>query len=65
MTIRTNGRVFKAETKDVLLEFLGVKRAVTWAQTVRIDVELVALVPFRLAESDATEGFGAIPDGIA
>jgi HK97 family phage prohead protease len=57
MIIRTKGGEFKAETKDMLLDFLGVKREAAGPQAVRAGVELIASVPFRLAaDSEAAEG---------
>jgi HK97 family phage prohead protease len=55
MIIRTKGGEFKAETKDVLLDFLGVKKEAAGPQAVRADVELIASVPFRLTENEAAE----------
>ncbi|MDR2434629.1 MAG: hypothetical protein LBD47_08685 [Treponema sp.] len=58
MIIRTKSGEFKAETKNVLLDFLGVKREAAGPQKVAGDVELIASVPFRLtAESEAATGF--------
>jgi HK97 family phage prohead protease len=55
--IRTKSGEFKAETKDVLLDFLGVKREAAGPQVVNADVELIASVPFCLAaESETAEG---------
>jgi HK97 family phage prohead protease len=57
MIIRTKGGEFKAETKDVLLDFLGVKNEAAGPQEVAGDVELIASVPFCLtAESETGEG---------
>jgi HK97 family phage prohead protease len=53
MIIRTKGGEFKAETKDVLLDFLGVKREAAGPQKVAGDVELIASVPFHLTENEA------------
>jgi HK97 family phage prohead protease len=49
MLIRTRGGEYRAETKDVLLDFLGVKKEAAGRQRVAGDVELVAAVPFALA----------------
>jgi hypothetical protein len=51
MIVRTTGGEYRAGTKDVLLDFLGVKREAAGPQTVKADVELIAAVPFKLAVS--------------
>jgi HK97 family phage prohead protease len=56
MIIRTKGGEFRAETSGVLLDFLGVKSEAAGPQAVKADVELIASVPFRLAEGEAAEG---------
>jgi HK97 family phage prohead protease len=56
MVIRTKGGEFRAENKAVLLDFLGVKQGAEGPQRVAGDVELIASVPFRLAESESAEG---------
>jgi HK97 family phage prohead protease len=63
MIIRTKGGKFRAETKDVLLDFFGVKKGTAGPQTVSSDVELIATVPFAL--SAGGDGTPALPDGIA
>jgi HK97 family phage prohead protease len=55
MIIRTKGGEFRVETKDVLLDFLGVKQEAAGPQRVSGDVELIASVPFCLTESEAAE----------
>ncbi|MDR2499936.1 MAG: hypothetical protein LBD37_02490 [Treponema sp.] len=57
MVIRTKSGEFKAETKDVLLDFLGVKREAAGPQSVNADVELIASVPFRLTDDKEAAGF--------
>jgi HK97 family phage prohead protease len=49
MVIRTKGGEFRAESCGALLDFLGVKREAAGPQKVVGDVELIASVPFRLA----------------
>jgi HK97 family phage prohead protease len=56
MVIRTKSGEFRAGNKAVLLDFLGVKQGAEGPQKVAGDVELIASVPFRLAESEAVEG---------
>jgi HK97 family phage prohead protease len=57
MIIRTKGGEYRVEAKDVLLDFLGVKKEAAGPQKVAGDVELIASVPFRLsAESKAAVG---------
>jgi HK97 family phage prohead protease len=67
MIIRTKGGEYRAETKEVLLDFLGVKEGAAGTQKVTGDVELIASVPFALsAGGEETEaGTVAIPVGIA
>jgi HK97 family phage prohead protease len=62
MLIRTKGgnfvsSEFKADTKDVLLDFLGVIKEAEGPQAVKADVELIASVPFALA-ADVEAGQG-------
>jgi HK97 family phage prohead protease len=54
MIIRTKGGEFKVETKDVLLDFLGVKKEAAGPQKAAGDVELIASVPFRLTSGNET-----------
>jgi HK97 family phage prohead protease len=57
MIVRTKGGEYRAETKDILLEFLGVKKEAAGPQKIAGDVELIASVPFCLtAGSEAAEG---------
>ncbi|MDR0719751.1 MAG: HK97 family phage prohead protease, partial [Treponema sp.] len=57
MIVRTKGGEFKAETKDVLLDFLGVKKETPGLQKAAGDVELIASVPFSMtADNEAGEG---------
>jgi hypothetical protein len=44
MIVRTKSGEFRAETKDVLLDFLGVKQGAAGPQAVKADVELIASV---------------------
>ena len=58
MIIRTKSGEYRAETKDVLLDFLGVKKEAAGPQAVKADVELIAAVPFTLAvDVEAGQGF--------
>jgi HK97 family phage prohead protease len=57
MRIRTKGGEYGAETKDVLFDFLGVKKEMAGPQAVKVDVELIASVPFALA-ADVEAGQG-------
>jgi HK97 family phage prohead protease len=56
MVIRVKDGVFAAETKAVLLEFLGVKEGATGVAAVKGDVEVIAAVPFKLNVEDDTSG---------
>jgi HK97 family phage prohead protease len=56
MIVRTKSGRFKVETKDMLLDFLGVKQEAAGPQAVKADVELIASVPFCLTDSEAAEG---------
>jgi HK97 family phage prohead protease len=56
MVVRVKGGVFAAETKAVLLEFLGVKEWATGVAAVKDDVEVIAAVPFKLNVEDDTSG---------
>jgi HK97 family phage prohead protease len=66
MIVRTkNGQVITAN-KDVLLDYLGIKKEAAGVQKVAKNVELIASVPFCLtADVEAGQGFSTIPDGIA
>jgi HK97 family phage prohead protease len=59
MLIRTKSGEYRAGTKDVLLDFLGVKKEAAGPQAVKADVELIASVPFALAAGggEADKGF--------
>ena len=58
MVIRTMSGEYRAETKDVLLDYLGVKKEAAGRQAVNADVELIAAVPFALAANvEAGQGF--------
>jgi HK97 family phage prohead protease len=49
MVVRIKGGEYRTETKDMLLDFLGVKQGAAGPQAVKTDVELIASVPFALA----------------
>jgi HK97 family phage prohead protease len=58
MIVRTKGGEYRADNSVALLDFLGVKKEAAGPQKVSGDVELIATVPFRLAENnEAGQGF--------
>ena len=55
MLVRNKSGEYRVETKDVLLDFLGVKKGAVGPQAVSSDVELIASVPFALfADGEGT-----------
>jgi HK97 family phage prohead protease len=64
MIIRTKGGEYKADNSGVLLDYLGVKKEAAGPQTLKVDVELIAAVPFTLVAAGEAPGSAAVPDGI-
>jgi len=56
MIIRTKSGNFQTGDTSLLLEFLGVKREAAGIQKVAGDVELIASVPFQLADVESVQG---------
>ena len=65
MIVRNKSGEYRVETKDVLFDFLGVKKETAGLQAVKADIELIASVPFALSADGDSGGNQAIPDGIA
>jgi HK97 family phage prohead protease len=58
MIIRTKSGEYRADTKETLLEFFGLKKEAIGPQAVKADVELIASVPFCLTDDkEAAAGY--------
>jgi HK97 family phage prohead protease len=55
MLIRTKCGEYRAGNASVLLDFLGVKKEAAGVQSVSVDVELIASVPFHLTAGNETD----------
>jgi HK97 family phage prohead protease len=62
MVVRTKSGEFRVETKDVLLDFIGIKKEAAGRQRVAGDVEVIATVPFRaMNNEEGTENNEGVP----
>ncbi len=58
MIVRTKSGNYQANTTNMLLDFLGIKKEAEGVQAISGDIELIASVPFCLsADSDTVKGF--------
>ncbi len=58
MIVKTKSGNYQANTTNMLLDFLGIKKEAEGLQTISGDIELIASVPFCLSvDSDTLKGF--------